>query len=69
MPVLEPLERGRPLGVDLFQTFDDQAVEQALDLLTRVEVHVGDRSPLVPLEVQPEGGKRMAYDAFLRGLR
>jgi methionyl-tRNA formyltransferase len=24
---------------------------------------------LVPLEVQPEGGKRMAYDAFLRGLR
>jgi methionyl-tRNA formyltransferase len=24
---------------------------------------------LVPIEVQPEGGKRMAYDAFLRGLR
>jgi len=24
---------------------------------------------LVPLEVQPEGGKRMPYDAFLRGLR
>ncbi len=24
---------------------------------------------LVPLEVQPEGGKRMDYDAFLRGLR
>ena len=24
---------------------------------------------LVPLEVQPEGGRRMAYDAFLRGLR
>ena len=24
---------------------------------------------LVPLEVQPEGGTRMAYDAFLRGLR
>ena len=24
---------------------------------------------LVPVEVQPEGGKRMAYDAFLRGLR
>ena len=24
---------------------------------------------LVPLEVQPEGGKRMEYDAFLRGLR
>ena len=24
---------------------------------------------LVPLEVQPEGGKRMAYDAFIRGIR
>ena len=24
---------------------------------------------LVPLEVQPDGGKRMDYDAFLRGLR
>ena len=24
---------------------------------------------LVPLEVQPEGGKRMPYDSFLRGLR
>jgi methionyl-tRNA formyltransferase len=24
---------------------------------------------LVPLEVQPEGGKRMPYDAFVRGLR
>ena len=23
----------------------------------------------VPEEVQPEGGRRMAYDAFLRGLR
>jgi len=24
---------------------------------------------LVPVEVQPDGGKRMDYDAFLRGLR
>ena len=24
---------------------------------------------LVPLEVQPDGGRRMSYDAFLRGLR
>ena len=24
---------------------------------------------LIPLEVQPEGGRRMEYDAFLRGLR
>ncbi len=28
-----------------------------------------DDGELVPLEVQPEGGKRMPYDAFLRGLR
>ena len=24
---------------------------------------------LVPVEVQPDGGRRMDYDAFLRGLR
>jgi methionyl-tRNA formyltransferase len=28
-----------------------------------------DDGELVPLEVQPEGGKRMPYDAWLRGLR
>jgi methionyl-tRNA formyltransferase len=28
-----------------------------------------DEGELVPLEVQPEGGRRMAYDAYLRGLR
>ncbi len=28
-----------------------------------------DDGALVPVEVQPEGGKRMDYDAFLRGLR
>ncbi len=28
-----------------------------------------DEGELVPLEVQPEGGKRMPYEAFLRGLR
>jgi methionyl-tRNA formyltransferase len=28
-----------------------------------------DDGELVPLEVQPEGGRRMEYDAFLRGLR
>jgi methionyl-tRNA formyltransferase len=28
-----------------------------------------DAAALVPLEVQPEGRKRMAYDEFLRGLR
>jgi methionyl-tRNA formyltransferase len=28
-----------------------------------------DDGRLVPVEVQPEGGRRMAYDAFLRGLR
>jgi methionyl-tRNA formyltransferase len=28
-----------------------------------------DDGVFVPVEVQPEGGKRMAYDAYLRGLR
>jgi methionyl-tRNA formyltransferase len=30
---------------------------------------VGDDGSFEPLEVQPEGGNRMAYDAYLRGLR
>jgi len=30
---------------------------------------VGDDGSFEPLEVQPEGGRRMAYDAYLRGLR
>ena len=28
-----------------------------------------EEGELVPVEVQPDGGRRMAYDAFLRGLR
>lgn len=30
---------------------------------------VGDDGTFEPLEVQPEGGTRMAYDAYVRGLR
>jgi len=30
---------------------------------------VGDDGSFEPLEVQPEGGRRMPYDAYLRGLR
>jgi methionyl-tRNA formyltransferase len=30
---------------------------------------VGDDGSFEPLEVQPQGGTRMAYDAYLRGLR
>ena len=30
---------------------------------------VGDDGSFVPVEVQPAGGRRMAYDAWLRGLR
>ena len=30
---------------------------------------VGEDGSFVPLEVQPDGGRRMAYDAWLRGLR
>jgi methionyl-tRNA formyltransferase len=31
--------------------------------------HVADDGAFEPLEVQPEGGRRMPYDAWLRGLR
>ncbi len=30
---------------------------------------VGDDGSFEPLEVQPDGGRRMEYDAWLRGLR
>jgi methionyl-tRNA formyltransferase len=30
---------------------------------------VGEDRTFVPIEVQPDGGRRMAYDAWLRGLR
>jgi len=30
---------------------------------------IGDDGSFEPFEVQPEGGRRMAYDAYLRGLR
>jgi methionyl-tRNA formyltransferase len=31
--------------------------------------HVGEDGSFEPVEVQPEGGRRMEYDAWLRGLR
>jgi methionyl-tRNA formyltransferase len=33
------------------------------------KARVGDDGAFVPVEVQPAGGRRMAYDAYLRGLR
>jgi methionyl-tRNA formyltransferase len=33
------------------------------------KARVGDDGAFEPLEVQPAGGKRMAYDAYLRGRR
>ena len=33
------------------------------------KARVDDDGSLEPLEVQPDGGRRMAYDAYLRGLR
>jgi methionyl-tRNA formyltransferase len=33
------------------------------------KAHVGDDGSFVPDEVQPPGGRRMAYDAYLRGRR
>jgi methionyl-tRNA formyltransferase len=31
--------------------------------------HVGEDGAFAPLEVQPDGGRRMSYEAWLRGLR
>ena len=30
---------------------------------------IGEEGAFEPLEVQPEGGRRMEYEAWLRGLR
>ena len=37
--------------------------------LTVWQAQVGDDGSFEPLEVQPAGGRRMAYDAYLRGRR
>jgi hypothetical protein len=33
------------------------------------KARVGENGAFEPLEVQPEGGRRMAYDEYLRGRR
>jgi methionyl-tRNA formyltransferase len=38
-------------------------------LVTIWRARVGDDGAFEPLEVQPDGGRRMEYDAWLRGLR
>jgi methionyl-tRNA formyltransferase len=38
-------------------------------MVTVWKARVGDDGLFEPLEVQPEGGRRMRYDAWLRGLR
>jgi hypothetical protein len=30
---------------------------------------VGDDGSFLPVEIQPDGGRRMSYEAWLRGLR
>ena len=37
--------------------------------LTVWRARVGEDGSFVPLEVQPDGGRRMGYDAWLRGVR
>jgi methionyl-tRNA formyltransferase len=37
--------------------------------LTIWRARVGDDGSFTPVEVQPDGGRRMSYDAWLRGLR
>ena len=38
-------------------------------LVTVWQARIGPDGAFEPLEVQPDGGRRMAYDAWLRGLR
>ena len=38
-------------------------------LVTVWQARIGADGAFEPLEVQPDGGRRMAYDAWLRGLR
>ena len=48
------------------ETFDFRALDGRPVTIWKARVVDGE---VVPVEVQPDGGRRMAYDEFLRGLR
>jgi methionyl-tRNA formyltransferase len=59
-PAQELVDRVRALSPHIGARLGDLLVWQA---------RVGEDGSFEPLEVQPPGGKRMAYDAYLRGKR
>jgi methionyl-tRNA formyltransferase len=59
-PAQELVNRVRALSPHIGARLDDLIVWRA---------RVGEDGAFEPLEVQPAGGKRMAYDAYLRGRR
>jgi methionyl-tRNA formyltransferase len=59
-PAQELVNRVRALSPHIGARLGDLTVWQA---------KVGDDGSFAPLEVQPAGGRRMAYDAYLRGRR
>ena len=59
-PARELVDRVRALSPHIGARLGDLLVWQA---------RVGDDGSFEPLEVQPAGGRRMAYDAYLRGRR
>ena len=59
-PAQERVNRVRALSPHIGARLGDLIVWQA---------RVGDDGAFEPLEVQPAGGRRMAYDAYLRGRR
>ena len=59
-PARELVNRVRALSPHIGARLGDLIVWRA---------RVGEDGSFEPLEVQPDGGRRMAYDAWLRGLR
>jgi methionyl-tRNA formyltransferase len=69
-PVDRELETSRPAGelVNRVRALSPH-IGARLDDLIVWKARVGEDGAFVPLEVQPAGGRRMAYDAYLRGRR
>jgi methionyl-tRNA formyltransferase len=59
-PAQELVDRVRALSPHIGARLDDLIVWRA---------RVGENGSFEPIEVQPAGGRRMAYDAYLRGRR
>ncbi|HKD95113.1 MAG TPA: hypothetical protein VKB43_10450, partial [Gaiellaceae bacterium] len=59
-PAHELVNRVRALSPHIGARLDDLIVWQA---------RVGEGGSFEPVEVQPAGGRRMTYDAYLRGRR